>query len=178
VRWPSPKIKDTLSRSRSRRPSPGALAVAKDKRYALSGPSPGCAGRRQRPRQHEVKDRKMRVPLVSLVQYYLELTNCAGHRQVRWPSPKIKDTRSRWRSQRPSPGVLAVAKDKRYALSGPSSGALAVAKDRDNTKSKTERCAFHWSLPLLYYLELTNCAGRCQVALAVAKDKRYESCGM
>ena len=99
VRWPSPKIKDTLSRSRSRRPSPGALAVAKDKRYALSGPSPGCAGRRQRPRQHEVKDRKMRVPLVSLVQYYLELTNCAGRRQV----------------------ALAVAKDKRYAV------AVAVA---------------------------------------------------
>jgi len=45
--------------------SPGVLDVAKDKRYALSGPSPGCAGRRQRQRQHEVKDRMLRVPLVS-----------------------------------------------------------------------------------------------------------------
>jgi len=35
----------------------------------------GCAGRRQRHRQHEVKDRKMRVPLVSPSPYYLELTN-------------------------------------------------------------------------------------------------------
>jgi len=44
--------------------------------------------------------------------------------------------------RRPSPGALAVAKDERYALSGPSPGALVVAKDRDNTKSKTEICAF------------------------------------
>jgi hypothetical protein len=66
--------------------------------------------------------------------------------------------------------ALAVAKDKRYALSGPSPGSLAVAKDRDNTKSKTESCAFHWSRPVPYYLELTHCAGRRQVALAVAQD--------
>ena len=36
--------------------------------------------------------------------------------------------------------MLAVAKDKRYALSRPSPGALAVAKDRDNKKSKTGMC--------------------------------------
>ena len=36
--------------------------------------------------------------------------------------------------------MLAVAKDKSYALSGPSPGVLAAAKDRDNTKSKTEIC--------------------------------------
>jgi predicted nucleic acid-binding Zn-ribbon protein len=75
--------------------------------------------------------------------------------------------------RQPSPGALAVAKDKRYALSGPSPGSLAVAKDRDNTKSKTESCAFHWSRPGQYYLELTHCAGRRQFALAVVKDKRY-----
>ena len=98
------------------------LAVTKHKRYALSGPSSGCTDHRQRQRQHEVKDRKMRVPLVSLVPYYLELTNCAGPRQVRWLLSKIKDTRSRSRSQRPSPGALAVPKDKRYALSGLSPG--------------------------------------------------------
>jgi len=82
----------------------------------------------------------------------------------------MKDTRSRSRSRRPSSGALAVAKDKRYVLSGPSPGSLAVTKDRDNTKSKTESCAFHWSRPVPYYLELTNCAGRRQFALAVAQD--------
>ena len=119
----------------------------------------------------------MRVPLVSLVQYYLELTNCAGHRQVRWPSPKIKDTRSRWRSQRPSPGVLAVAKDKRYALSGPSSGALAVAKDRDNTKSKTERCAFP-GLAQLVLPGIHKLRRPLSGVLAVTKDKLYALSGL
>ena len=40
-------------------------------------------------------------------------TNGAGRRQVCWQSPKIKDTPHQWCG--PSPGVLAVAKDKRYA---------------------------------------------------------------
>jgi len=38
---------------------------------------------------------------------------------------------------------------------------------------KDKSCALNWSRPVPYYLELTNCAGRHQVALAVAKDKRY-----
>jgi len=105
-------------------PSPGVLAVAKDKRYALSGPSPGCANRRQRQRQHEVKTESCALHWSRPFPNYLGLTNCAGRHQVRWPSPKIKDTRSRsphkWCG--PSPGALAVAKDKRYTLSGPSPG--------------------------------------------------------
>jgi len=45
---------------------------------------------------------------------------------LRWPSPKIKDTRCAGRRQ----GALAVTKDKRYALRGRRQVALAVAKDK------------------------------------------------
>ena len=72
--------------------------------------------------------------------------------------------------------MLAVAKDKRYALSGPSPGALAVAKDRDNTKSKTESCA----LPGLAQSVLPGINKLRRLspgALAVAKDKIYALSG-
>jgi hypothetical protein len=66
---------------------------------------------------------------------------------LRWPSPKITDTRCAGRRS----VALAVAKDKkRYALRGRRQIALAVAKDK--------RYA------------LRGCR---QIALAVAKDKRY-----
>ena len=107
--------------------------------------------------------------LTSWIPYYLGLTNCAGRRQVRWPSPKIKNTRSRSRSPHklcgPSPGVLAVAKDKRYALSGPSPG-CADRRQRQKVACSTGLVQFRitWSL--------TKSRGRSPGALPVPKDKK------
>ena len=129
---------------------------------------------------------------------------------MRWPSPKIKDTRGAGRRQ----VALAVAKDRDNTeskteklcvplvspssvlpgvneLRGPSPGCAGgrqrlkirvertVARLRwtspktETTRSqKTQSCALYWSRPVSYYLELTNCAGRRQVALSYPTPPR------
>ena len=63
--------------------------------------------------------------------------------------------------------------------SGSNISALALTATTTNIRcafhwheAKDKSCALHWSRPVSYDLELTNCVGCRQVALAVAKDKK------